>query len=111
MSWDEASWEKASWEKAPAIRVVPDMSQALADLRELKELHSRFGVELVGCLTSIAEGVPPLIVGEFRDPATDGADQRIEYFKLAEHLHRCLAALRAWNADLHVTHQNPLQNS
>jgi hypothetical protein len=92
-------------EVTPATRVIPDMRQALTDLRELKDLYSKFGVELVGCLTSIAEGAPPQIVGEISNLATDGASHAVAHFKLAEHLHRCLVALRAWNADLHVTHQ------
>lgn len=84
----------------------PDMAQALADLRELRELFSRFGVELIGSLTGIAEGLPPHICGEVLDTsaAGSGANDLVCHFKLAEHLQRCLAALRAWNSDLHVTH-------
>ena len=83
----------------------PDMEQALADLRELGELFALCGVELIGALTSIAEGVPPHLLGEVLDVPAIGANHAVAHFKLAEHLHRCLAALRAWNGDLHVTHE------
>lgn len=88
--------------------IRPDMTAALADLRELGDLSRRFGVELIRCLTSIAEGVSPVLLCEVSDVPAIGADHAVAHFKLTEGFQRCLAALRAWDGDLHVGHREPL---
>lgn len=80
------------------------MTSALADLRELKDLSVRFGVELISSLTGVMEGCTPLLLGEVCNASAVGTNHAVARFKLAEHLHRCLMALRAWNSDLHIAH-------
>ena len=87
------------------VELVPDMSQALADLRELGELFARFGVELISSLAGIREGVPPVLLCEVFDVSEVGTNRVVACFKLAEHLERCLAALRAWDGNLHTGHE------
>jgi len=95
---------KPSERAGAPVELRPDMNQALADLKELGDLFARFGVELISSFASIREGVPPILLCDVLDGPAIGANYITARFKLSEQLHRCLAALRAWNGDLHVPH-------
>lgn len=86
------------------VELEPDMTQALADLAELKELSLRFGYDLFSALASLAESNAPFILGEIDDAATARAGHAVARFKLAERLDGALMALRARNSNAHVGH-------
>src|ERR1700733_10722613 len=87
---------------APEIR--PDIDTAIADLRELRELSTRFGFDLFGCLASLTKGGLPHFRCKVSDSPAPGADYVMAHFKLAEHLEGALAALRvcARNSNAHI---------
>lgn len=93
--------------------IIPDISQGPADLRELKELSTRLGVELVGGLTSGPYHGYPWLCAEVVTVPAEGADKRVLRLKLADHFHGALIALRAIEAKRHVTHSEvpPPQHS
>jgi hypothetical protein len=84
---------------------MPDMGQALADLRELNRLSIRFGFDLANSIACITESGAPVLCGEIDHEATEAAGNAVVRFKLAEHLRGALAALRARNGNGHIGHE------
>jgi len=76
-------------EAGAPVQLVPDMDQALADLRELKTLSVRFGSNSFACWRALRRASRHSLLSEVRD-APAGTENGVAYFKLTEQFYRAL---------------------
>ena len=83
--------------RSSVTEIRPDMDQAIADFEELRVLSVRFGFDLSGALSSLAESLLPVWTCDVDWEAATTADYAVAHYKLAERLRSVLVTLRARN--------------
>lgn len=76
---------------------IPDMTQALADLKELNALSVRWGFDLSERLRSLSDAGTPVFRANVNDVAAIGAGNRIVRYQITDELLTDLTTMRARN--------------
>jgi len=79
--------------------MVPNADQALADLRELRELASAQYFDLFVFFRELTEHGTPILRAEVDSVATVGTDNHLVLYRISEPVQACLAALRMRNGN------------
>ena len=79
---------------AVSKRIIPDMQDALTDLRGLVAL-GRDNVDVAKCLDGLIESGTPLFRGQIDRSVTKSAGDFVVSYQLADELLVCLATMRA----------------